>query len=435
MADQQEPTRGDREVAIIGGVRTPFAKQGTALQELTALALGQLAVAELLERVDLDPQLVGQVVFGQVIPSVKAPNIAREIVLGADLPRDIEAHTVSKACITSYQTTVDALRAIRDGAVDCVVAGGAESASQVPITVTDHLRDALLHARDARNTAQALRAFSGIRPKDFVPQPPAIAEPSTGETMGEACERMAKINGIPREAQDDLAHASHVNAAEAWEAGRFADHVMSVQVPPAYEHTLSRDNLVRADSDRDKYAKLRPVFDRDHGTLTAGNSSPLTDGASALALMRTSRALELGHRPLGFVRSYAFTACDPADQLLLGPAWAVPAALDRAGLTIDDMDLIDFHEAFSAAVLSQIQFLEDADWMREELGRDGPVRIDRDKLNVNGGSIALGHPFAATGARQIMQMLSELRRRDGRYALVTACAAGGMGAAMVLEKA
>jgi acetyl-CoA acyltransferase len=254
--------------------------------------------------------------------------------------------------------------------------------------------------------------------------------------MGRATERMAKENGISRQAQDEFAHRSHMLATKAWEEGRFADDVMPVHVAPDYRETVERDNLVRPDSDLAKYAELPPVFDPEHGTITAGNSSPLTDGASALLIMLEEKAKALGLPVLGYVRSYAFAAVDPADQLLIGPVFATPVALDRAGVTLDDMDLVDMHEAFSAEALSVIQKLESEEFARERLGRKRSVgKIDWEKLDVNGGSIAIGHPFAATGARQIMQTLRELKRRNGRLALCTACAAGGLGAAMVLEAA
>jgi acetyl-CoA acyltransferase len=265
---------------------------------------------------------------------------------------------------------------------------------------------------------------------------PRLEEPFTGETMGEATERMAKENGISRRAQDEFAHRSHVLAAKAWKEGRFADDVIPVHIPPDYGETLEQDNLVRPDSDLAKYADLPPVFDPEHGTITAGNSSPLTDGASALLIMLDEKARALGLPILGYMRSCAFTAVDPADQLLIGPVFAAPLALDRAGVTLEEMDLVDMHQAFSAEVLSVIQKFESTEFARERLGRDRPIgKVDREKLDVNGGSIALGHPFAATGARQIMQTLRELKRRRGALALCTACAAGGMGAAMVLEAA
>jgi acetyl-CoA acyltransferase len=253
--------------------------------------------------------------------------------------------------------------------------------------------------------------------------------------MGEGAEKMAKDNGIARDKQDEFAHRSHVRAAAAWAEGRFADEVMTFYVPPKFSAT-TEDNLVRKDSSLEAYAKLKPVFDRRHGSVTAGNSSPLTDGASAMLLASEEKQKALGLPALGYVKSYAFCAVDPADQLLIGPAYATPLALDRAGLKLKDMDLIDMHEAFAAQVLSNTQALESDKFAREKLGRDKRVGlIDWDKFNVNGGSISIGHPFAATGARQITQTLRELKRRGGQFALCTACAAGGLGAAIILEAA
>jgi acetyl-CoA acyltransferase len=425
-----------RRVAIVDGVRTPFARRAGALADLTAIDLARHVVSELVDRTDLDPATVGQVVFGQVILDPSTPNIAREIVLGTGLPPTVEAHSVAKACITSYQTTVDVARAIADGAVDCGIAGGTESASHVPVMVSPALQEALRAAADARSLRQRVQAFAGLRPGDLAPRPPDLTEPSTQETMGQAAERMAKINGIGRREQDDVAHRSHVLAARAWKEGRLADEVVPVDIPPAYTTTVDVDTTVRFDSDRRRYDNLTPVFDRTHGSLTAGNSSPLTDGAAALLLMSAERAGAEGREPLGYVRSAAFTALDPADQLLLGPVSATPRALARAGIAFDDLDLIDIHEAFAAQVLAVTEGFASAEVCKRYAGLDEPIgEVDWNIVNPLGGSIALGHPFAATGARQISQTLRELRRRGGRYALCTACAAGGMGAAMVLEAA
>jgi acetyl-CoA acyltransferase len=424
-----------RRTAIVAGLRTPFAKQGTDFSKLTALNLAQLVVAELMARQDLPASDVEQLVFGQVIPSLVAPNIAREIVLGTGLPRNIEAFSVSRACATSYQSTVSVTEAINAGSIDCGIAGGADSASDVPIAVSKRLALALTWASKASTLADRLRAFKDVKPSDLVPVPPALKELSTGLTMGESAEKMAKENGISRRAQDEFAHRSHVLAGAAYRDGRFANEVMTLHVPPTYQ-AVAKDNLVREASDLDAYAGLRPVFDRTHGSITAGNSSPLTDGASALLLMSEEKARAEGRRALGYVRSYAFAAVDPAGQMLMGPAYASPKALDRAGLTLKDMTLVDMHEAFAAQVLSNTQAFESATFAQENLGRSQRIgTVDWDRFNVMGGSIAIGHPFAATGARQILQGLNELRRRGGQFALVTACAAGGLGAAMVLEAA
>lgn len=424
-----------RRVAIVAGLRTPFAKQGTAYAKLTALDLGRMVVAELLERVGIQRTEVQALVYGQVVPSLRAPNIARELVLGIGLPRTVDAYSVSRACATSYQSTVSVAHAIEEGSIDVGIAGGTDSASDVPMTISRRLSDALLRASRARKLGDRVRAFSNLGLKDLAPIPPALKEPSTGLTMGESAEKMAKLNGISRESQDEFSHRSHVRAARAWAEGRFAEEVMTAYIPPKYE-AFREDNLIRKESELEAYAKLKPVFDREHGSVTAGNSSPLTDGASALLMMSEEKAQSLGLSVLGFIRSHAFCAVDPFDQLLIGPAIVTPMALDRAGLKLKHMDLIDMHEAFAAQVLSNTQALESDKFARERLGRDKRVGIiDWDRFNVNGGSIAIGHPFAATGARQITQTLRELKRLGGQYALCTACAAGGLGAAIVLEAA
>ncbi len=426
---------GVRRAAIVAGLRTPFQKQSTGYGRLSALDLGVFVVAELLARTGVPARDIKQVVYGQVLPSLDAPNVAREVVLLSGLPRNVEAYSVSRACATSYQSVSNVADAIATEIIDCGIAGGTDSSSDVPIAVSKKLAAALLAASKARSIGERIKAFSHLKPSDLVPVPPAIKEPSTGLSMGESAEKMAKENGISRAEQDQFAHRSHTLAARAWDDGRLREEVMTVFVPPEYG-AVGRDNLVRSDSDLESYARLKPAFDRLHGTVTAGNSSPLTDGASAVLMMSEDKARAEGHDILGFVRSYAFSALDPREQLLMGPAYATPIALDRAELALEDMDLIDMHEAFAAQVLSNTRAFESETFAREKLGRSKRIgRIDWDRFNVSGGSIALGHPFAATGARQITQTLRELRRRKGQFALCTACAAGGLGAAMILEAA
>jgi acetyl-CoA acyltransferase len=428
-------SKNSDRVAIVAGVRTPFAKQSTAFARLTALDLGKLAVAELMQRSGIKPSEVEALVYGQVIPSLVAPNIAREIALGVDLPRSVDAYSVSAACVTSYVSTVKVAESILSGSIDVGIAGGADSASDIPMTVSKPLSEALARASRGKNVGQKLSSFRSVSLADLLPVPPALKEPSTGLTMGESAEKMAKENGIPRQAQDEFAHRSHLGAAQGWADGRLAEDVMTTYVPPKYE-PFHEDNLVRKDSNLESYAKLRPVFDRKYGTITAGSSSPLTDGASALLVMREDKAKSLGFEPLGFLKSYAFHSVDPSEQLLMGPAYATPLALDRAKLKFKNLDLIDMHEAFAAQVLSNTQALESDDFAVKKLGRDKRVgSIDWERFNVLGGSIALGHPFAATGARQILHTLRELKRRRGEFALCTACASGGLGAAIILEAA
>ncbi len=426
--------QGNR-VAVIRGIRTPFAKSGTHYGRLTALDLGKLVVSELVERTGIDPKEVQEVIFGNVIPSVKAPNIAREIVLGTGLPRQIPGYTVGKACASANQAITSASDMIYRGYADTVIAGGAESLSDIPILFSKNFSEALLSASKQKSVGGKLGAFRKIRPKDLAPEAPALAESTTGLTMGESAEKMAKENGISREAQDKFALQSHLRAAEATASGRFKDEVMTVVVPPKYETVVETDNLIRADTSLESLARLRPVFDRKYGTITAGNSSPLTDGAAAVLLMSEEKAKAAGYKPIGFIRSYAYAGMDPFDQLLQGPVIALPLALERAGLTLQDIGVIEMHEAFAAQVLSNIQWMGSKKIAEKKLGRKEPVgEIDPAKINRTGGSIALGHPFGATGSRIVTTVCNELQRTGEQYGLVTVCAAGGMGVAMVLER-
>ncbi len=422
------------KTVIVDGCRTSFCKAGTALQDLTAIELGKVAVRELLARADLPGDEVDQLVYGTVVHNPHAPNIAREVGL-AVLPDTVPATTVSRACITANQAITDAVNLIEAGQADVVVAGGAESLSHIPITVTDELSRTLVAASRAKGVGETLGAVKSLRPKDLIPVRPDIAEPTTGETMGEATERMAKENGISREDQDRWALRSHRLAAEGTEDGRLTREIVPVYVPPDYDVVEPRDNGIREDTSLEALAGLRPVFDRKHGSLTAGNSSPLTDGASAVLLMSGARARDLGYEPLGRIRSYAYTALDPAGQLLQGPAYAAPIALDRAGFEMADIELMEMHEAFAAQVLSNLRALDSERFAREELGRSQKVgHPPEDVINVMGGSIAIGHPFGATGGRVTTTLLNEMARRDLEVGLVTVCAAGGMGFAMVVER-
>ncbi|MBU9851748.1 acetyl-CoA C-acyltransferase FadI [Rahnella aceris] len=425
---------GDR-IAIVDGLRTPFAKQATAYHGIPAVDLGKIVVSELLAKSGIDPKHIDQLVFGQVVQMPEAPNIAREIVLGTGMNVSTDAYSVSRACATSFQAVANVTESIMSGMVQVGIAGGADSSSVLPIGVSKRLARALVDVNKARTLSQRLSIFSKLKLRDLLPVPPAVAEYSTGLRMGDTAEQMAKSHNISRAQQDELAHRSHTLAAQAWEQGYLSSQVMAAQIPP-YREVLQKDNNIRLNSEISQYAKLRPAFDRKHGTVTAATSTPLTDGAAAVLMMSESRARELGLEPLGYLKSFAFAAIDVWEDMLLGPAYATPLALDRAGLTLGDLDLIDMHEAFAAQTLANIKMLASDEFAREKLGRSQAVgEIDWDKFNVLGGSLAYGHPFAATGARMITQTLHELRRRGGRYGLTTACAAGGLGAAMILEAA
>ena len=424
-----------RRVAVIAGCRTPFARAGTALSQMSPVQLGTVAVRELINRAELDTSIVDGLIFGTVVPSILAPNVAREVTLEAGLPATVPAFTVGRACASSNQAITSAAESILHGYGDVYVTGGVEILSDVPMLLSRSMRDALLSASKAKTLGGRAKALAGIRPKDLAPITPAIAEPSTGETMGESAERMAKENGITREAQDRWALRSHQLAAQGTADGRLTAEIVPTFIPPKYEEVVDRDNGIRSDTTAEKLAALKPVFDRRYGSVTAGNASPLTDGASAVLLMSEERARELGYEPLGYIRSWHYTALSPRDQLLQGPAYAAPVALDRAGVTMKDIELWEIHEAFAAQVLSNLQAMDSDEFARTKLGRDRKTGIiDEDRINVMGGSIAIGHPFGATGARLTTTLLNEMKRRDVNVGLITVCAAGAIGFAMVLER-
>jgi acetyl-CoA acyltransferase len=425
---------GHRRVAVVAGVRTPFARAGTTLKNYTAIELGKLCVAELLQRANLTGTEVDGLVYGTVVPNVIAPNIAREVSLLPVLPKGIQSFSVSRACASANQAITDAADQIALGYLDVAIAGGAESLSNVPILHSRTMAEKLVAFSRAKTTARRLKLLASIRPRDLVPITPAIAEPSTGETMGESAEKMAKINHISREAQDEFALRSHQRAAAGIEDGRITSEIGPLYPPPAFTPAVASDNGIRTDTSLEQLRALKPVFDRRYGTVTAGNSSPLTDGASAVLLMSVERAKSLGYEPLAYIRSYSYAALDPGEQLLMGPVLAAPVALRRAGITLKDIDLVEMHEAFAAQVLCNLRGFVSREWA-ERAGFSEPVgEVDPDRLNVLGGSIALGHPFGATGGRILMTLCNELIRRDGQFGLMTVCAAGGMGHAMVVER-
>jgi len=420
--------------AIVSGIRTPFAKSGTVLKDLKAIDLGVIAVRELVSHSGVRPEEVDHLIFGTVVHDPKAPNIAREVGLST-LPRSVPAVTVSRACASSNQAISDAVNLIERGYADTVIAGGAESLSHIPITLKQSFSEKLVQASKGRTPGDKLKTLATIRPGDLVPDFPQIAERSTGESMGEAAERMAKENQIPREDQDRWALRSHQFAHAGFLDGRLKEEVAPLYLPPKFEEVVEEDNGIRPDTSLEKLSSLRPVFDRKHGSVTAGNASPLTDGASAVLLMSEEKAKAEGFEVLATVRSYAYAALDPRDQLLQGPAFAAPRALDRAGITMKEIGLMEMHEAFAAQVLSNLQWLDSADFARDRLGRAEAVgHPDPAVINVMGGSVSIGHPFGATGGRVTLTLAREMQRRDVQFGLITVCAAGGLGFAMVLEK-
>ncbi len=417
------PVGNGRRVAVVAGCRTPFCKAGTTLKDARAVDLARHAARELIERTNLDGTDVDEVIFGQVVPSALVPNVGREVSLLPQLPKEIPAYSVNRACASATQAISAAHDQIVLGHADVIIAGGAEALSDIPILASRRLADILVEVSKARSLGARLRTFLKIRPRDLIPVAPAIAEPSTGQSMGQSAEKMAKENGITREAQDRWALRSHQLAAQGTADGRLTAEIAPWFPARAGDPVVTQDNGVRADTSLEQMGKLKPVFDRKYGTVTAANASPLTDGASAVLLMSDEAARARAYEPLAYIRSYAVAAVDPGWQLLQAPVWAVPLALERAGIQWKDLGLIEIHEAFAAQVLSNLQGFEQKGW-----------EINEDIINVMGGSIAIGHPFGATGGRIVTTLANEMRRRGVQFGLVSICAQGGMAFAMILER-
>jgi acetyl-CoA acyltransferase len=401
---------------------------------LDTIGLATEAVKGLIERAALDPNEIDAVLWGGVLLPSMAPNVARELALDLGLPPSAEAYTVTRACASGLQAITDAVAKIERGEADVIIAGGSDSTSNATLAMPeDFVRAVAPYAMGKSKGAKGFFSMLGqiSRPSKVLPKMPKVAERSTGEVMGESAEKMARINGITREAQDELTVRSHHRAAAAWESGRFANEVTPVSINGK---VIARDTLVRADTSLERIAKLRPVFAKD-GTLTAANSTALTDGASATLIMSEEKAKALGYTPLAAFRSWAYVGVDPRDQLLKGPALSMPLALKRAGMSLKDIGLVDIHEAFAAQVLSVLAMLESDTFAKEELGLSAAVgSVDPAILNVQGGSVALGHPFAATGSRMVNTMAHELASTDRETCLLGLCAAGGLGASAILER-
>ncbi|MGH7537924.1 MAG: acetyl-CoA C-acyltransferase [Gemmatimonadales bacterium] len=412
-----------RRVAIVAGCRTPFCKAGTVLKDARGVDLARHAAREVIERTNLDAKAVDEVVFGQVVPSALVPNIAREVSLLPQFPKEIPAFSLNRACASANQAVTAAHDQIVLGHANVILAGGAESLSDIPILASRRLADILVTASKARTLGARVASFARIRPRDLVPVAPAIAEPSTGESMGQSAEKMAKENRIAREAQDRWALRSHRLAAQGTSDGRLTAEIAPWFPERAGGEVVTQDNGIRSDTSLEHMAQLKPVFDRRYGSVTAANSSPLTDGASAVLVMAEEAAKSLGYQPLAFVRAYAVAAVDPGWQLLQAPIRAVPKALERAGIPWKELGLIEIHEAFAAQVLSNLQGFAQNGW-----------EIDEEIINVMGGSIAIGHPFGATGGRLVTTLANEMRRRDVQFGLISVCAQGGMASAIVLER-
>lgn len=423
-----------KESVFIDGVRTPFLRSQTDFKTFSAYDLGRFAVSGLISQTKLTGNHIGHVYFGNVIQDINTSNIAREVTLAAGLPDSVPATTLSMACISSNIAATSAVNAIQSGQIRAAITGGTEVMSDIPIRFRKRFRQKLLETQKYRSASDWLSFLKGLKPSDILPEIPSISEFSTGETMGKSCDKMAAKYEIGRETQDAYALRSHQLAFKAGEEGYLAQEIVPVSVKNA-NGVIKSDNGVRSDSTMEKLGKLKPAFIKPHGTVTAGNASFLTDGASAGLIMDKTFALENGYKPKAVIREFTYVAQRPGDELLIGPAFAVPEVLDAMKLTIDDIDVFEFHEAFAGQMLTVLKALESDSFARERLNRKKAVgKVPLEKLNRWGGSLSLGHPFAATGLRLLTTAANRLIHEDGRYALIAACAAGGQGHAMIIER-
>lgn len=425
----------ERSPVVVAGCRTPFLRSGTDYHQLMAYDLARMALKGLLERSGIAPREIQQVIFGCVLNEPKTSNIAREASLGAGLPHNIPAYTVTMACISGAQAITQAADLIARGQADVVVAGGTECLSDIPILLKRPLREKLLTFKKLKDPQSYWNWLKGFRPSHLLPEIPQIAEFSTGLTMGQSADRLAAHWGVSREEQDRYAMRSHQTAARAWEQGVFRNEVIPTPVPPDFQ-VVEQDNGVRGDTGMEKLQQLQPVFYPQYGTMTAGNSSFLSDGAAAVLLMSQERARDLGCTPLARLLSYRYVGCDPLEELLLGPAYAIPPVLDEAGLALSSLDVIEFHEAFAGQILANLRALDSDQFGRQNLGRSGKMgEVPMERFNTQGGSLSLGHPFGATGIRLLLSCCRRLQQENGTLGLIASCAAGGLGHALLVERA
>lgn len=428
---------GDRDVVVVAGVRTPFVKAGTLLGRTPAVELGRIVVREAIERAEIDPAAVDEVIVGNVAGPPDAANVARVIALLAKVPEAVPAYTVNRNCASGIESVVDAALRIRAGEADLVVAASVESMSGIPLLVSPEATEIWTRLGRARGLGARIAALARFRPRHVRPVIgllQGLTDPVSGLNMGETAELLAREFRLDRDTQDAFALRSHQRATAAWSEGRLDVEVVPVPLGPKYERAVDRDNGIREGQTMEALARLAPVFDRRHGTVTAGNSSQLTDGAAALVLASARRARELGLAELGRIRSWAFAGCDPA-RMGLGPVLATPIALRRAGgIGLDRLDLLEINEAFAAQVLACLQAFASRSFCERHLGGPPLGAPDPERLNVNGGAIALGHPVGATGGRLVLTLLLELARRSASLGLATLCVGGGQGAAVVVER-
>jgi len=425
----------DNDVVIVDGVRTPFAKAGTVLQNVHAAELGQIALQQLMARTDLDPEIVDEVIVGCVGNPADAVNIARVIALRSGIPKGVSSHTVHRNCASALESIASGFNMIKAGSADVVIAGGAENMSQAPLIFGKKMTDLFAKLQFSKTAMQKLAALSEFRPSFLAPRVSlveALVDPFVGINMGATAEILAKEWAISREEQDQFALRSHQRATEATKNGKLGEEMTPVFIGPDYKKVLDKDNGPRENQTIEALAKLKPYFDKRTGTITVGNACPITDGAAMLLMMSRKKAEERGYKPLARIRSYAFAGLEP-ERMGLGPAYAAPKALKKAGLELEHMGVIEINEAFAAQVIACVRAMASEKWCQEKLGRSAVGEVDQNLLNVNGGAIAIGHPVGATGTRIVTTAIKEMRRKNAQFGLATLCIGGGQGGAMVVE--
>ncbi|MEC8968028.1 MAG: thiolase family protein [Bacteroidota bacterium] len=422
------------KIVLIEGCRTPFLKSGTQYMDLMAYEIGQLAISGLLAKTGIEKSTIDSVVLGTVITNLKTSNVAREAALTAGIPHTTPCHTVTQACISANRAIASAIGEIKTGISEVVIAGGVDNTSDTPIGFRREMRKKLFKAQKLKSIKDQLKFISSLRIKDFLPEKPTISEFTTGKTMGQDCDTLAAKYKVSRKEQDEYAILSHNLADKAWEDGHLSNEVVPVQVGKKFNY-IHRDNGIRPGSSLEKLSKLRPAFDKKNGTLTAANSSYLTDGAAVVLLMKESKAKELGLKPKAEIIEMCFTGQELKEELLLGPVFSMSKVLRKANLSLAQMDVIEIHEAFAGQVLANINCLESDEFAKTKLNQSEKTGlVERQKLNRWGGSLAIGHPFGATGARLLNTTANRLIKENGNYGILSACAAGAHGHAMIIKK-
>ncbi len=432
---QRSSQSGNKRPVIIDGARSAFVKSFTAFEDCDTLELYSRTIAGLIQKTGVDVDEIDEISCGVVLPQTKNGNVARDTIINLGLPHHIHGYTLNRACTSSMQTITDAARNIMSGNDKIILAGGVECISDTPIVYSKEARRFLVKLNKAKTPMARMAMLSQFSAGAWLPKPPSVSEPLTGLSMGEHSEIMAKKNAILREEQDRFAVLSHKNAARAEAAGILAEEIIPIWAPPKFQVCVDKDNLIRGDTSLEALAKIRPAFDRKYGTITAGNASALTDGAAACLIADEGYAKTLGLKPKALIRDTIFVGVNPHDQLLIGPALAIPLLLKRNGLSLSDIDLFEIHEAFAAQVLSCIKSMDSAAFCAEYFGASKAFGlIPENKLNLNGGALAIGHPFGATGARLVGSLANSLIRQNKNLGVIAICAQGGIAGAMLLER-